>query len=139
MCQENPKLLLGDDAYKVILNASGKQKDVSENLMDFFHMLLSGEGKTNLSRKITEEVERARKHDEWRLEFMTLFMRDEEKRAEGLAEGLVKGEEIGTKKTLEKSVKAIYSMTQNSTLTIEQAAAAMEMTEEEFLKLAKMD
>ena len=86
-CRQEPGLLLGDEAYKIFLNASGIRDDVSENLKDFFRFLLTGKGETDLSRKLGEEVEKARTHREWRLEFMTLFMRDEEKREEGRAEG----------------------------------------------------
>lgn len=86
-CRETPELLFGDDAYKIILNASGTKNDVSENMLDFFALLRTGEGKTPLSQKIKEEVNRAKTHEEWRMEYMTLFMRDEEMRAEGRIEG----------------------------------------------------
>ena len=86
-CKENPERKLGDESCKVLLNAAGTMNDVSDNLKDFFHLILTGNGETELSKKIASEVEKARTHEEWRLEFMTLFMRDEEKKEEGLMEG----------------------------------------------------
>lgn len=82
-CKENPQRKLGDESYKVLLNAAGTMNDVSENLMDFFDLVLTGKGKTKLSKEIENEVEKAKSHEEWRVEYMTLFMRDEEKRTEG--------------------------------------------------------
>ena len=38
-------------------------------------------------KKIDAEVEKARNHEEWRNEYMTLLMRDQEKREEGREEG----------------------------------------------------
>ena len=68
MCKENPERRLGDESYKILLNASGTQNDVSENLLDFFNLILTGKGNTSLSKEIESEVEKAKSHEEWRLE-----------------------------------------------------------------------
>ena len=82
-CKENA-MPLGDGAYKIFLNASGTKDDVSEELKDFFLLLKEGKGESELSEKIATEVEKAKAHDEWRIEFMTLYMRDQEKIQEGM-------------------------------------------------------
>lgn len=87
VCRENPERKLEDESYKILLNASGTLNDVSDNLKDFFNLILTGKGNTELSKKIAKEVEKAKLHEEWRIEYMTLFMRDEEKREEGREEG----------------------------------------------------
>lgn len=69
-CQESPELKMGDDAVKVFLNASGNLQDVSQNLMEFFNLLNTGQGSTDLCNRIEKEVIRARNHDEWRSEYM---------------------------------------------------------------------
>lgn len=86
ICRESPELKMGDDTYKVFLNASGKLDDVSENLLDFFELLKTGRGNTELCNRIELEVERAREHSEWRTEYMTLYMRDQENIEKGRAE-----------------------------------------------------
>jgi predicted transposase/invertase (TIGR01784 family) len=57
----------------------------------------TGEDESSLVKRLREEVEKARKHEEWRQEHMTLLMRDKEKidegREEGRQEGLKKGRE----------------------------------------------
>lgn len=82
ICKENPLTHLGDESYKVFLNAKGTLSDVSDNLLDFFQLILTGKGNTKLSKEIESEVEKAKSHKEWRMEYMTLFMRDRETRAE---------------------------------------------------------
>lgn len=86
ICRENHDRNLGDETYKIILNASGTQTDVPENLMDFFRFLQDGKGKTALTQRLEREVEKAKCHEEWRTQYMTLYMRDLEKRAEQRAE-----------------------------------------------------
>ena len=44
-------------------------------------------GKSSFVKKLEAAVEKARKQEEWRVEYMTLLMRDREKFAEGKAEG----------------------------------------------------
>lgn len=90
-CKEIPNKSLGDETYKIILNAVGTQNDVSENLLDFFRLVMTGKGNTPLSKRLEEEVQKARTHSEWRAEYMTLYMRDEEKKEEGRIEGRIEG------------------------------------------------
>lgn len=89
ICRENPDRKLGDEAYKILLNASGTQNDVSDNLLDFFTLILTGKGGTDFTKRIENEVEKAKLHEEWRMEYMSLFLHDEEIREEGIAEGKI--------------------------------------------------
>lgn len=67
----------------------------------------------NLVKEIEAEVEKARKHEEWRNEYMTLLMRDEEKREEG-------------------KMITLFSLVKKGILTIEQAATEAMMSVTEF-------
>ena len=109
VCKENPERKLGDEAYKVLLNASGTQNDVSDNLLDFFRLILTGEGNSELSRKIEGEVEKARQHEEWRVEYMTLYMRDQEKIEEGIKIGREEGREEGREAERTKMIQKLIS------------------------------
>lgn len=44
-------------------------------------------------QRVDDEVKKAREHEEWRLEYMTLLMRDNEMREKGRQEGRQEGEE----------------------------------------------
>ncbi len=78
---------------------------VSDELKDFLHLLRDGYGKSRLVKKIEEQVVKAREHKEWRLEYMTLYMRDRQNREEGFEEGL----EQGLKEEREKTIRSALS------------------------------
>ena len=118
-CREMEDLLLGDDTYKIFLNASGTKDDVPEKMLDFFEMLKTGEGKTLFTKKIMKEVERAKTHEEWRTEYMTLFMRDEEMRAEGRAEGRTQGIAIGRASSILDILSTLGPISEKTKMRIE--------------------
>lgn len=122
-CKENPERKLGDESYKILLNASGTMNDVSDSLLDFFNLILTGEGSTPLSKEIEDEVRKSKLHEEWRVEWMTLFMRDEEKRAEGRVEGRVEGRE-----------QEIFLSVQDGDYPTVRGAEKLGISVEEFLK-----
>lgn len=124
--KERPHRALGDEAYKIILNASGRQPDVSDSLMDFFRYVLTGEGQTDLTRRIAREVQRARNHDEWRVEYMTLYMRDREKYSEGRELGREEGREAEHLEFLRELILQNYS---------KEAIIKLHFTEEEYEKM----
>lgn len=99
-CHESPGLKMGDDAIKVFLNASGNLDDVSENLMEFFNLINTGRGSTDLCNKIEKEVLKASKHNEWRSEYMTLYMRDQE----NIEKGIEKGRENQLKDSISRMI-----------------------------------
>lgn len=130
-CNEVPELVLGDEAYKIVLNASGTKDDVSENLLDFFELLKTGKGKTELSRKIQKEVQRAKTHKEWRSEYMTLYMRDEQMRDEGRAEGRTEGRTEGEER-LAKLIRFLLAAgrTEDAQKAVESEGARKEFYDE---------
>ena len=125
LCRENPDKSLGDEAYKVFLNASGTKMDVSDNMLDFLKLVNTGEGSTDLSKRIIKEVEKARSHEEWRMEYMTLFMRDEEKRAEGREEGREEGRVEGKR-------ELVSQLIEEGTLSVDKGADILGITIKEL-------
>ena len=89
LCREEPGLRFGDDAYKIFVNANGSKGDIPNELKGFLS-LMKGENpkEGSFAKQIQEQVEIVRKHKEWRKEYMTLLMRDQENREKGLKEGL---------------------------------------------------
>ena len=47
-------------------------------------------GKSKFVKRLDEAVQKARNHEEWRMEYMTLLMRDNKMREEGRIEGSAK-------------------------------------------------
>ena len=89
-CEELPELLLGDEAAKIFLCADGKADDVSEEMKEFLQWMVTGHlGNSNLVKSLDNAVQKARDHEKWRLEYMTLLMRDNQMREEGRVEGRI--------------------------------------------------
>lgn len=121
-CMEVPELRLGDDSTKIFLCSEGNGNNVSEELKDFLGFISGKPARSKLTKQIESEVEKARTHDEWRQDYMTLLMRDREKIEEGRQEG----------RQLE-----IYSLVQDGFLTKELAAKRLDMSVAELEKQMK--
>lgn len=89
ICIEDTSIKLGDESTKVFLNASSKSNEISADLKDFFTLLKTGGGSTHLTQEIECEVAKARAHEKWRTEYMTLYMRDLENQDIGREEAQV--------------------------------------------------
>lgn len=86
-CNEDEELFLGDESTKVILTPDGNADDVSSGLSEFLNYLSGRGGNSSFVKRLDEAVDKAKNKEEWRMEYMTLLMRDREKFAEGKAEG----------------------------------------------------
>ena len=86
-CRESPRLLLGDETTKVFINAAGTADDVSAEMKDFLDYLQGKGINSDFTRRIDDEVNKARAHEEWKVEYMSLFLRDQEKIEEGEERG----------------------------------------------------
>ena len=82
------------------------------------------EGSQNdFTRRIAEEVNKARIHEEWRVEYMSLLLRDQEMRAAGREEGLAEGRTAERIRVIRKKIE--------KNKTIEQIAEELEISVEE--------
>lgn len=90
-CNEDTSLVLGDESTKVILTPDGTMDDVSDELAEFLDYLAGKGGNSSFVKRLDQAVEQARNKEIWRMEYMTLQMRDREKYEEGHAEGLATG------------------------------------------------
>lgn len=93
-CRECPELSLGDETTKVFINPAGTADDVSEEMTDFLNYLQGKGSQSDFTHRIDEEVNKARAHEEWRVEYMSLLLRDHDMRAEGRAEGRAENKRI---------------------------------------------
>ena len=121
VCREEPGLCLEDGTTKIFLNAAGSKDDVSDDLKDFLDYVSGKDVHGNLFiDKLDVAVQRAREDNEWRREYMTLYMRDRENIEKGRAEGR---EEV------------ICELYLNGELSAEKAAERLKLTLEEFKQL----
>ncbi len=128
-CDELPGLKLNDEAYKIFVNASCTAKGMSVELKEFFEYLCRGSIKGEFVRRLESEVAKARKHEEWRMEYMKLFMRDMEKKEEGKEEGRLERGMICYLNALSMNISKKKAM-QIAELTEEEAALAERLRKE---------
>lgn len=90
-CEEDKSLALEDDAIRVFVNAMSKSENLSPGMADFIQYIASGNAEGSLSKKIENDLERARRNTEWEDAYMTLEDKMQEKYEEGIEVGKVEG------------------------------------------------
>ncbi len=105
ICIQDKSVLLKDEAIKVFINASANTAGLPEDLAAFLEYLKGNLVKNDLVQIIENEVEKARKHEGWEVEYMTLYLRDMENRDLGREEGI----EIGLERGLKQGLVALVS------------------------------
>ena len=79
---------LDDESTKIFLCAGGDADDVSPKMKEFLDWMENKrKGKSRFVERLDEAVQKARNHEEWRMEYMTLLMRDNKMRMEGRQQG----------------------------------------------------
>lgn len=95
--------------------------DVSRDLGDFLRYLSCGATESDFTKRLDTQVESAKMKEQWRLEYMTLYMRDKDIFEDGKAEGLAEGK-----------AEAVLSMFLTGRITAEEAAEEMDISVDEF-------
>ena len=95
ICKEDKSVLLNDGTTKIFLNAKGTMDDVSPELKAFLDYVAGKKPADPFVDELEEAVKNARKNREWRHEYMTLLMRDQENIEKGMEIGTARGMEIG--------------------------------------------
>jgi predicted transposase/invertase (TIGR01784 family) len=85
-CQQDKELPLGDKTIKVFLNPHSDMDDVDEELGNFLKYLADGTISDSFTKELSEEVLKVKKNEKWRREYMTLYMKEQEARAEAAEE-----------------------------------------------------
>ena len=88
-CKEDNSILMGDEAVKIFLNADSAMNDVSRELKAFLDYVSGQMPEDSYVEKLEEAVQEARKNREWRHEYMTLLMRDQENVEKGREQGIL--------------------------------------------------
>ena len=104
-CEENKRILLGDDTAKIFLNTESEMEDTSRELRAFLDYVAGKKTEDSFVKKLEDAVKKARQNREWRREYMTLLMRDQENQEKGKEIGMEIGiyEVISTYREVEMS------------------------------------
>jgi len=104
-CREDGSLRLEDDTYKMFLNTEGVMDDVSTDLKAFLDYMGGRPSDHAFVKVLNDEVTLAKHNKEWRREYMTLLMRDQENIDKGREQGLKEGREQGLEEGREQGLK----------------------------------
>ena len=107
----------------MFFNTKDYYKERSEDIKSFLEYIeKETTSENNFVKKIEQKIRNIKENKEWRAEFMTILMREQEiardnfekgkieGREEGIAEGVVKGREEGIKEEREKSIKTLVGV-----------------------------
>ena len=124
ICVEDNTISLNDFSTKVIVNAKGTRDGLTKAQIAFLDYVAGKEPSDEFTRKINQEVYRARDKEEWRLEYMTLLQRDREKFEEGKIEGKIEGK-----------LEELFSLVDDGLISTEVAADRAGLSAKEFSEL----
>lgn len=107
-CKQDDAISLGDDAYKVIINASGSREGLSAEMSDFLDFLQGKDNDGILSSKLNAAVKNAIKRKEWEVDYMTMQMKIQSEREDAaIIERIQTAHELGA--TDEKIIQMLMS------------------------------
>ena len=78
ICSEDTSILLKDDEIKVVVNVNGTFGNISNELKAVLDYISKGIANTNYTKNLDVAVQKVKNDEEWRHEYMTLYMRDME-------------------------------------------------------------
>ncbi len=124
ICKEDNNILLGDETTKIFLNADGVMDDISKDLKAFLDYVAGKKSEDIFIGKLEEALKEAKRNREWRHEYMTLLMRDQENLEKGREEGREEGIIIMIENALQ------------TTKSIRQTSMILQLSEETVRKIA---
>ena len=114
-CKEDTSILLDDGIKKIFLNAVGKLDDVSKELKAFLDYVAGKKSDDSFVKKLEEAVKKAKENREWRHEYMTLWMRDQENIEKGKIYGMLSAyRDVGmADDIISKKLQEIFHLSEN--------------------------
>ena len=109
ICKEDHKILLKDEATKIFLNAHGNMDDVNKELKAFLDYVAGKSTEDTFVKKLELAVKEAKRNREWRYEYMTLLMRDQENIEQGIKQGMEQGIKQGMEQGIKQGIEALMS------------------------------
>lgn len=130
VCREDRTIWLGEERTTIFLNADSQMEDVSKELTAYLNYAAGCVSEDPFVKKLDEAVKEAKRNREWRREYMTLLMRDQENIEKGRKEGRREGRKEG-------QVKELYHLVLDGLLPLETAVKRSGLSQEKFLEIAK--
>lgn len=121
-CLENNQLEYGDETVKIVINTKGTKGYISDDLKDFLNCINGYFSSSEFSDTLKSEMEKVKRSEKFRREFMTLYLHDEEIKRKSIEKGIL----LQTIKYYKKE-----------RISLEEAIEDTGLSEEEFLRKMK--
>ena len=132
VCKEKNDFTLNDGINKLFFNASAFASEKNLEIKGFLGYLCSGKPSDYLTEDIDQRVERLKINEIFRSDYMMDALPLHDARQAGLKEGMEKGRLAGERN---KAISATKNLLEMNVLTVEQIAAAEQLSVEEVLKI----
>ncbi len=86
ICKENKELRLGDEAYKIFVNARGNTNEASDCLKHLLDYLKNNKASNAFTQRLENKVEEAHHNMEWRRDFMSISLKEYDDKEKGRQE-----------------------------------------------------
>ena len=87
LCREDSDIRLNDGAFKIFFNTAGTRGNISQKAKNILRFIAGKPVKDDFTEKLAGEVQKIKENKEWKVEYMTLLMREQEKYREGIERG----------------------------------------------------
>ena len=120
---------------RLVINANGKNGDISPELKELLDYFMTGIGSDNeLDREIDEIVDYANQDADWRRDYMTYQQAHLDAIWEGERKGRAEGREEGR---VEGAISTLVALVKDGLLSINEACKRAGMSETDFMALVK--
>lgn len=126
-CEEDKTISLQDETTKIFLNVKGTKNDVSQELLAFLDYVAGKESEDLFVQEVKKAVKKAKKNRIWRLEFMTLLIRDQENIEKGRQQGIEQGIEQGIKQL----VSTLHDLNISDEIILKKIKEKFQLSDEE--------
>ena len=136
VCKEKKDFALNDGINKLFFNASAAALEKNLEIKGFLGYLYSGKPSDTFTEDIEQRVERLKINEIFRSDYMMDALPLHDARKAGLKEGIALGEKRGILAgERNKAISATRKLLEMNLLTIEQIAAATQLSVDEVLKI----
>ncbi len=95
---------LEDGTAKIFFNTKGLTGGIGKDAQNILTYIENNSVSDRFTESIAQEVQKIKENREWRVEYMTLLMKEQEKYREGMKRGMAEGMEKGMAEGMEKGM-----------------------------------
>ena len=95
ICKEDPLIQLNDGTFTIFLTPKGTKNDVSEKLTTFLDLVSGKSSDDPFVKRLEAKILEVKQSPELKMEFMSLYMRDQDRINIGMQRGIQKGIQQG--------------------------------------------